>query len=97
MSERGTFVSEALVYFQDAEAVAAALVAHLDGFSPTIIEREPGAAYAVAGIARASYPGGEWEDFKSLPPFAFGVSVLIFCDSGQVIRFNLQTGEFSHV
>lgn len=97
MSERSTFVSEALVYFEDTDAVATALVAHLNGFSPTIIEREPGAAYAVAGIARASYPGGEWEDFKSLPPFERDISVLIFCESGQVIRFNLKTAEFASV
>ncbi len=96
MSERSTFVSDSIAYFADRDAVAAALMEHLRTFSPVLCAVD-GVAYAVAGVARASYPGGEYEDFILLPPFEHDVSVLINCEGGQAIRVNLKTGEFANV
>lgn len=100
MSERSTFVTDTLRYFNDSDRaqIAQALMKHLAGFSPALIVSDyDGGPYAVAGIARSSWSGGEYEDFASLEPFEHDVSLLINCESGKVIRFNLRTGEWASV
>jgi hypothetical protein len=96
MSERSTFVSDSIAYFADRDSVAAALMEHLSAFEPVLITSS-GAPWAVAGVARSSWAGGEWEDFKGLPPFEYDVAILINCEGGQAIRVNLKTGEFANV
>ena len=91
MSERSTYVTD-LCTLEMAQQVAAHISKNVE--TATIVDVSAG-RYLVAGMIRASWPGGEWECLNGLDPLPGGPRLVINCECTKPILWDLATGTWA--
>lgn len=91
MSERSTYVTD-ICALEMAHKVSALLAGHVS--SASIVEVRPN-TFLVAGMIRASWPGGEWECLDGLDAIPGGPRLVINCEATKPILWDLATGTWA--